>query len=114
MASARSHVSLLEFDAFSEEYFDGPYDLYRQLRDETPVLDETNHQGVGGTPAIASLCFRLSSRTEPQLDRPAPTLGQHNVEIQDGLLRPNADNLDQLAADRVIGLDLPVLENRPR
>jgi len=28
----------LEFDPFSEEYFNGPYDLYRRLRDEAPVL----------------------------------------------------------------------------
>jgi len=27
----------LEFDPFSDEYFNGPYDLYRRLRDESPV-----------------------------------------------------------------------------
>src|SRR5438132_9734896 len=27
----------VEFDPFSEEYFNDPYDLYRRLRDEAPV-----------------------------------------------------------------------------
>ncbi|HEY1466635.1 MAG TPA: cytochrome P450, partial [Acidimicrobiales bacterium] len=27
----------LEFDPFSDDYFNGPYDLYRRLRDEAPV-----------------------------------------------------------------------------
>src|SRR5512132_3638681 len=27
----------VEFDPFSEEFFNDPYDLYRRLRDETPV-----------------------------------------------------------------------------
>ena len=27
----------LEFDPFSDEYFDSPYDLYRRMRDEAPV-----------------------------------------------------------------------------
>src|ERR1019366_1423870 len=27
----------LEFDPFSDEYFDSPYDLYRRMRDESPV-----------------------------------------------------------------------------
>jgi cytochrome P450 len=27
----------LEFDPFSDEYFNGPYDLYRRLRDDAPV-----------------------------------------------------------------------------
>jgi cytochrome P450 len=30
--------SPLEFDPFSDEYFNDPYDLYRRLRDEAPVL----------------------------------------------------------------------------
>jgi cytochrome P450 len=28
----------LEFDPFSDEYFDNPYELYRRLRDDAPVL----------------------------------------------------------------------------
>ena len=27
----------LEFDPFSDEYFNGPYDLYRRMRDHAPV-----------------------------------------------------------------------------
>jgi len=27
----------VEFDPFSEEFFNDPYELYRRLRDETPV-----------------------------------------------------------------------------
>jgi cytochrome P450 len=38
MEGATLHESPLDFDPFSEEYFDDPYDLYRRLRDEAPVL----------------------------------------------------------------------------
>lgn len=27
----------VEFDPFSDEYFNDPYDLYRRMRDEAPV-----------------------------------------------------------------------------
>jgi cytochrome P450 len=30
--------ALLEFDPFSREYFDDPYDLYQRMRDESPVF----------------------------------------------------------------------------
>jgi cytochrome P450 len=38
MAETTVHEGPLEFDPFSEEYFNGAYDLYRRLRDEAPVL----------------------------------------------------------------------------
>ncbi len=33
----------VEFDPFSEEYFNDPYDLYRRLRDEAPVYYSEQH-----------------------------------------------------------------------
>ena len=38
MTDTTLHEGPLEFDPFSDEYFNGPYDLYRRLRDEAPVL----------------------------------------------------------------------------
>lgn len=35
--SARTSESPVEFDPFSDVYFDDPYDMYRRLRDEAPV-----------------------------------------------------------------------------
>ena len=37
MTDAALSDAPLEFDPFSEEYFNGPYDLYRRLRDDAPV-----------------------------------------------------------------------------
>jgi cytochrome P450 len=37
MADIALSEAPLEFDPFSEEYFDGPYDLYRRLRNDAPV-----------------------------------------------------------------------------
>jgi len=33
-----SHQAVVDFDPFSDVYFDDPYDLYRRLRDEAPVF----------------------------------------------------------------------------
>ena len=38
MANTTLDETPLEFDPFSDEYFNGPYDLYRRLRNESPVL----------------------------------------------------------------------------
>ena len=37
MTDAALSDAPLEFDPFSEEYFNGPYDLYRRMRDDAPV-----------------------------------------------------------------------------
>jgi cytochrome P450 len=34
----------LEFDPFSDEYFNGPYDLYRRMRDQLPVYFNEQYQ----------------------------------------------------------------------
>jgi cytochrome P450 len=38
MTDTAPREAMLEFDPFSDEYFDDPYDLYRRMRDEAPVF----------------------------------------------------------------------------
>ncbi|MCS7001609.1 MAG: CoA transferase, partial [Dehalococcoidia bacterium] len=57
-----------------------------------------------GTHRYPLQAVRLS-RTPPRARRPAPTYGQHNVEVLTGLLGLSADELAELAAAQVIGTE---------
>jgi crotonobetainyl-CoA:carnitine CoA-transferase CaiB-like acyl-CoA transferase len=52
---------------------------------------------------VRSLPFRFSSRTEPWIRRPAPTLGEHTREVLAEYLGLDDTALDRLEADEVIG-----------
>jgi formyl-CoA transferase len=77
-----------------EEVFDDPQVRHRGLRIETP------HPVSGSVPGIASP-MRFS-KTPVQYDLPPPLLGEHTREVLGGLLGITDDELDRLAAAKVI------------
>ncbi len=68
-------------------------------------FEEVPHPVVGSVP-IAGMPFRMSG-VDRWIDRPAPTMGEHNHEVLVGLLGLDAERLAALAAAGVIG-DRPV------
>ena len=58
---------------------------------------------VAGELEVASLPLRFARRPKQRFARPAPTLGEHNQEILQGLLGLSDAELAELAAKEVIG-----------
>ena len=68
-------------------------------------FEEVPHPVVGSVP-IAGMPFRMSG-VDRWIDRPAPTMGEHNHEVLVGLLGLDAERMAALASAGVIG-DRPV------
>jgi crotonobetainyl-CoA:carnitine CoA-transferase CaiB-like acyl-CoA transferase len=64
-------------------------------------FETCEHPVVGSLP-LFGLPFRYSG-VDRWIRTPAPTLGQHNAEILEGVLGLTAEEIDQLAAEAVIG-----------
>jgi crotonobetainyl-CoA:carnitine CoA-transferase CaiB-like acyl-CoA transferase len=63
---------------------------------------ETLEHPVVGPVTYAGSPVKSSARRRPLHHQPAPTLGQHNREILEGLLGVNADDFATLVADGVV------------
>ena len=79
----------------------------RDLRDNPQLTArrffEALDHPVVATLDLPALPIRLAAAGHTWLSRPAPTLGQHNVEILTGLLGQDGDDLDRLREAKVVG-----------
>lgn len=82
---------------------DGRYSSKHPQFEARKFFEFIDHPVIGRHP-IPGLPFRFSSRAgQPWLDRPAPTLGQHNEQILQELLGLNETELTDLSAQSIIG-----------
>jgi crotonobetainyl-CoA:carnitine CoA-transferase CaiB-like acyl-CoA transferase len=81
------------------------------LPDQVRHLEQLRSRGffepidhpVGGRIEVPAFPARFESRRDPYNPSPAPTLGQHNAEILGGLLGLSEAELEDLAAEAIIG-----------
>ena len=91
-------TSELVFDPFSEEFFNGPWEIYRRMREEAPVYYNpeydfyalSRHEDVAADPAAAPLPLpRLTpDRPEDRVGRLCPALRSAHVVAAARKARP--------------------------
>ena len=63
----------LKFDPYSQEYFDNPYEIYRRMRDETPIYYDEDEDFYALTRhADVAAALKDHSRSRPRASATSP------------------------------------------